>query len=114
MNVAVEPSAHDYKPGAKNETRVKLTDLAGKPVRGSIVVSVYDKSLEYISGGPNVYAIRHAFFWRRSHYTYGSSSLDQTSPNLLKRDETPMADLGIVGDVHKVLPQLIDALKARS
>jgi len=24
-----------------------------------------------------------------------------------------VADLGIVGDVHKVLPQLIEALKAR-
>ena len=32
-------------------TRIKLTDREGKPVRGSIVVSVYDKSVEYISGG---------------------------------------------------------------
>ena len=37
VNVAVEPSAHEYKPGAKSETRLKLTDLEGKPVRGSIV-----------------------------------------------------------------------------
>jgi electron transfer flavoprotein alpha subunit len=34
-----------------------------------------------------------------------------------KDQEAPIfsiADLGIVGDVHKVLPKLIDALKARS
>jgi uncharacterized protein YfaS (alpha-2-macroglobulin family) len=98
VNVAVEPSAHEYKPGAKNETRFKLTDLGGKPVRGSIVVSVYDKSVEYISGGTNLEAIREAFWgWRRSHYTYGRSSLDQTSDNLLKRDATPMADIASMG-----------------
>jgi electron transfer flavoprotein alpha subunit len=34
-----------------------------------------------------------------------------------KDKEAPIfsiADLGVVGDVHKVLPALIDALKARS
>jgi alpha-2-macroglobulin len=100
VNVAVEPSAHDYKPGAKSETRIKLTDLAGKPVRGSIVVSVYDKSVEYISGGSNVPEIR-AFFWswRRSHYPQGDTSLDRQSFNLVKHGETPMAEIGVFGGV---------------
>jgi alpha-2-macroglobulin len=97
VNVAVEPAAHEYKPGAKSETRLKLTDLAGKPVRGSIVVSVYDKSVEYISNGSNLPEIRQTFWgWRRFHYTYGSSSLDRTSVDLLKQNETPMTDLSVV------------------
>ncbi|HEV7999589.1 MAG TPA: MG2 domain-containing protein [Planctomycetaceae bacterium] len=98
VNVVVEPSAHDYKPGAKSETRIKLTDLSGKPVRGSLVVSVYDKSVEYISGGSNVQDIRSFFWsWRRSHYPQGDTSLDRQSFNLLKHRETPMAELGVFG-----------------
>ncbi len=30
VNVAVQPSAHDYKPGAKAGVKLKVTDLAGK------------------------------------------------------------------------------------
>lgn len=98
VNVAVEPSAHDYKPGAKSETRLKLTDPDGKPVRGSIVVSVYDKSVEYISGGSNVADIRK-FFWefRRWHTVATDSSLDRISGDLFKRGETPMNEIGVFG-----------------
>jgi alpha-2-macroglobulin len=100
VNVAVEPSAHDYKPGAKNETRIKLTDLDGKPIRGSIVLSVYDKSVEYISGGSNVPEIREAFWsWRRSHFQAGESSLDRGSFNLFKHGETPMGEIGVFGEL---------------
>jgi uncharacterized protein YfaS (alpha-2-macroglobulin family) len=98
VNVAVEPSAHEYKPGAKSETRLKLTDPQGKPVRGSIVVSVYDKSVEYISGGTNMRDIR-AYFWdfRRYHYPMTDSSLDRTSSNLLKSGEPPLSEIGVFG-----------------
>jgi uncharacterized protein YfaS (alpha-2-macroglobulin family) len=98
VNVAVEPSAHEYKPGAKSETWLKLTDPEGKPVRGSIVVSVYDKSVEYISGGSNVEDIRR-YFWdfRRYHSPMTDSSLERISSNLLKRGETPMSEIGVFG-----------------
>ena len=49
LNVEVLPSQKDYLPGAPAKVQVKLTDLAGKPFVGSTVLSVYDKSLEYIS-----------------------------------------------------------------
>ncbi|HEV3301484.1 MAG TPA: MG2 domain-containing protein [Planctomycetaceae bacterium] len=98
VNVAVEPAAHEYKPGTKSETRLKLTDPDGKPVRGSIVVSVYDKSVEYISGGANVSGIRE-FFWdfRRTHYPMTESSLDRQSHPILKQGETPMSEIGLFG-----------------
>ncbi len=81
-----------------SQTRIKLTDRDGKPVRGSIVVSVYDKSVEYISGGSNLVDIRK-FFWefRRTLYPTTESSLDRTNMELWKRDETPMSDIGLFG-----------------
>ena len=52
----------------KAKVKVKLTDLAGKPFVGSTVVAIYDKAVEYISGGSNVPEIKEFFWkWRRSH-----------------------------------------------
>ena len=68
LNVDVKPSAEKYKPGEKAVVQVKLTEPDGKPFVGSTVVSIYDKAVEYISGGSNVPEIK-AFFWkwRRQH-----------------------------------------------
>src|SRR5262249_62096497 len=63
VNVEVVPSATEYRPGQKATIKVKLTDLAGKPFVGSTVLTVYDRSVEYISGGSNVPGIR-GFFWK--------------------------------------------------
>ena len=64
----VKPSAETYKPGEPATVRLKLTDMEGKPFVGSTVVTIYDKALEYISGGANTEDIK-AFFWkwRRRH-----------------------------------------------
>ncbi|HSI34601.1 MAG TPA: MG2 domain-containing protein, partial [Tepidisphaeraceae bacterium] len=53
----------DYKPGEKVGFQVKLTEPNGEPFVGSTVVTVYDKSVEYISGGSNVPDIKE-FFWK--------------------------------------------------
>ena len=58
MNVTVVPSEDDYRPGDMATMKVRLTDLDGEPYVGSTVVTIYDKALEYISGGGNVGAIR--------------------------------------------------------
>ena len=50
----VLPSAESFKPGQHAKITVKLTDAEGKPFVGSTVLSIFDKSLEYISGGSNV------------------------------------------------------------
>ena len=54
LNVTVVPDKAEYKPGEKGKIQVKVTDLEGKPVAGSIVLTAYDRSVEYISGGSNV------------------------------------------------------------
>ncbi|MGE0085907.1 MAG: alpha-2-macroglobulin [Desulfococcaceae bacterium] len=98
INVEVLPSAERYKPGEKAEIKVKLTDYSGEPFRGSTVLSVYDKAVEYISGGSNVPEIK-AFFWkwRRQHSPVTESSLDRIFSNLLKQNEIAMQSLGIFG-----------------
>ncbi|MCA8983390.1 MAG: alpha-2-macroglobulin [Planctomycetaceae bacterium] len=98
INVSVEPSAERYLPGQEAEVEIKLTDLEGKPIQGSTVLTVYDRSVEYISGGSNVPEIRE-FFWqfRRSHYPSFETSLHRYFGILLKRGELGMQHLGVFG-----------------
>src|SRR5262249_21082434 len=63
LNVAVEPSQTEYLPGTPAKVRVKLTDLEGHPFVGSTVLTVYDRSVDYIAGGSNVPEIKE-FFWK--------------------------------------------------
>ena len=91
VDVAVEPSQKKYKPGQKATVKVKLTDFDGKPFVGSTVLTVYDKSVEYISGGSNVPEIKEFFWkWRRNHYPQTESSLDRWFGNLVKPSEIGM------------------------
>jgi len=98
LDVAVEPSAEKYKPGEEANVRLKLTDASGKPFHGSVVLSVYDRAVEYISGGSNVPEIR-AHFWkfRRQHHPYTEHSLARWSSNVLKPGEIGMNNLGVFG-----------------
>jgi uncharacterized protein YfaS (alpha-2-macroglobulin family) len=98
VDVAIEPSQKTYKPGQKAAVKVKLTGPDGKPFTGSTVLAVYDKAVEYISGGSNVPEIK-AFFWqwKRSHFPQTESSLDRWFQNLLKPNEMAMQDLGTFG-----------------
>lgn len=100
VNVDVLPSADEYRPGEEAKVRLKLTDLEGKPFAGSLVVSMYDKSVEYISGGSNVPEIKSFFWkWRRHHHPQTDSTLERTFHNLLRSGETPMGNLGVFGDL---------------
>ncbi len=68
VNVAVEPSSPTYKPGQKAKVKLKLTGPDGKPFAGSTVLTVYDKAVEFISGGSNVPDIKELFWkWKRRH-----------------------------------------------
>ncbi|MBN2218496.1 MAG: alpha-2-macroglobulin [Pirellulales bacterium] len=98
LNVAVEPSADAYRPGEKAKVKVRLTDLLGKPFVGSTVLSIYDKSVEYISGGSNVPDIKEFFWkWVRHHHPQTSSNLGRTSGNLIEKNATAMNNLGVFG-----------------
>ena len=105
VDVAVEPSQTTFKPGQKARLKVKLTVPEGgagnsrpAPFVGSTVVAVYDKAVEYISGGSNVSDIKAWFWqWKRSHQPQTESSLERWFYNLSKPDEVVMQNLGVFG-----------------
>jgi len=98
VNVEVLPSAREYRPGEEARVRLKLTDLAGAPFVGTMVVALYDKAVEYVSGGSNVPEIREFFWkWRRQHHPQTESSLDRRSWNLVRPKEIGMSLLGLFG-----------------
>jgi uncharacterized protein YfaS (alpha-2-macroglobulin family) len=98
LNMEVLPSAETYKPGEHAKITVKLTDAAGKPFVGSTVLSIFDKSLEYISGGSNVADIK-AFFWkwRREHRPHSETNLNRWFTNLIAPGQDGMETLGVFG-----------------
>ena len=98
LNVDVQPSAKEYLPGAPAKVKIKLTDLAGKPFQGTSVVTMYDKSVEYISGGSNVANIKEFFWkWRRHHNPQTESNLNLYFDNLYRNGEHAMGFLGVFG-----------------
>ncbi len=105
LNVKVTPAKKDYRPGQTAKLRVQLTDYNGEPFQGSAVISVYDRAVEYISGGSNVPEIRSFYWkWRRHHQSYQESSLTRWFANLLKKGETPMKPIGVFGNLIMTEP----------
>ncbi len=100
LNLEVLPSATSYKPGQHAKITLKLTDAEGKPYVGSTVLSIFDKSLEYISGGSNVGDIKEFFWkWQRHHRPMTESNLERYFSNLVRPNEEAMASLGVFGDL---------------
>jgi hypothetical protein len=119
LNVKVTPSEKNYRPGQKAKLSLQLTDYYGEPFQGSTVISIYDRALEYISGGSNVPEIRSFFWkWRRHHRLNQQSSLARWFYNQLKKNEAPMKNIGVFG--HLMIPgtpgkeQVAGEAKARS
>ena len=97
LNLEVIPSAAEYKPGEEATVRVHMTDIHGENFVGSTVISVYDKSVEYISGGSNVPDIKEFFWkWRRDHHPSHETNLLHYEQVLSSGDLT-MMPIGIFG-----------------
>ena len=100
LNVEVIPSAKEFKPGEKAELELKVTDSKGKPYSGSAVVTMYDRSVEYISGGSNVGDIKEFFWkWRRRHNSQTSDSIMRHFGNMLKKGQLGMNNVGVFGNI---------------
>jgi len=98
LNVDVLPSKEEYRPGERARVAVMVTDMEGRPFSGSAVMSVYDASLEYISGGANVPEIRDFFWkWRRRHQPRSESSLDRRFERIATGKEESMRPVGVFG-----------------
>ncbi|MEI7832905.1 MAG: MG2 domain-containing protein, partial [bacterium] len=98
IDVAVTPNSTKYKPGETATVKIKLTDPDGKPVVGTTAITMYDKSLEYISDGSNVPNIKDFYWkWRRSHYQSNQTNLTRGGYNMLLPGEHGMGILGTFG-----------------
>lgn len=99
LNVAVSPSSENYRPGQKAKVKVHVTDHTGENFAGDLAVSIYDKSVEYISGGSNVPDIKTFFWkWRRRHQPSETHTLQKYFGNLVLRGQKPMGNLGAFGE----------------
>ena len=99
LTVELEPSKKSYKPSEKGAIKIRLKDNEGKPFKGHAVVTIYDKSLEYVSNHlpPDI----HAFFWKwqREPLRWKSwdvyfVSLHKSFEQLLREGEVGMAPIG--------------------
>lgn len=99
LNLEVLADSAKHKPQDKAKVKLKLTDLDGKPFQGQTVVTVYDKALEYISGGSNVADIKEFFWkWRRHYSSRNEHSLQNYAANLsVPQDAISMGTLGSFG-----------------
>jgi uncharacterized protein YfaS (alpha-2-macroglobulin family) len=98
LDVSVLPSAERCLPGADMRVKVQVRDADGKPFVGSTVLTVYDRAIEYISGGTNVPEIRAYFWkWRRNHLPGTRSSVDRWNGNVIHPGDVPMQAIGIFG-----------------
>lgn len=98
LDLQVETNAKEYLPGSEGTIKLKLVDDTGEPFVGSTVLTVYDKAVEYISGGSNVGDIKEFFWkWRRHHYPSTEDSLRLPSYNLTPNGQIALQYLGIFG-----------------
>ena len=99
LSLNVEPSAESYLPDEQAKFTITVTDEQGAPFVGSLALSIYDKAVEYISGGSNVPDIREFFWkWRRNHRPRGENNLERYSSDLVKSNQQQMRNLGLFGD----------------
>ena len=90
--------ATEFKPGQKAKVKIKLTDYSGKPFVGSTVVAIYDKSVEYISGGSNVPEIKEFFWkWQRAPQSGHRVEPGRFFGNIVPPKRCRMDDLGVFG-----------------
>lgn len=109
LNVSVLPSKKTFKPGEKAKIDLKVTDFFGKPYAGSLVMSVFDRSVEYISGGSNVSDIKEFFWkWRRHHQPVTVHNLEKLFTHLVQKNVLGMPNIGLFGDI---VPEEGDAMR---
>ncbi len=99
LDVSIESQKDAFKPGEKAQLKISVKDEFGKPFQGALALTVYDRAVEYISGGSNIPDIREFFWkWRRHHNPTTYSSDQRWSANLAKQNETVMRNIGVFGD----------------
>lgn len=98
IDVTVEPAASKVGPGAKSSLKFTLKDEQGNPVVGKAALTVYDKALEAITGGPNSAPMKTTFWsWKNYYYGRSSISLPPAAGNLVRYKDAEMLILSGIG-----------------
>ncbi|MBL9143285.1 MAG: hypothetical protein JNM99_06335 [Verrucomicrobiaceae bacterium] len=80
-----------YQPRESSKATLRVKDQHGQPFVGNVVLTAYDKALEYISGGSNTPEMRGFFWgWKRSHSISIKDSLRALETGLQKEGEIAM------------------------
>ena len=98
IDVKLEPAKPKVKPHEKSALKLTLKDAAGKPIIGTAVLTIYDKSLEAITGRSNIMPIHESFWgWRNTFYCASDFNSLHVSPgNLVRPNTIEMETLGTV------------------
>ncbi|MCB1212148.1 MAG: hypothetical protein KDK97_22685, partial [Verrucomicrobiales bacterium] len=92
--VELTPDKETYLPRQRARLKMRVRDQAGQPFLGTVVLTGYDKALEYISGGSNQGDIRPFFWgWKRNHSSSLSDSLRPMIVGMAKPGEVAMDSL---------------------
>ncbi len=90
-----------YLPRDDAKTTIRVKDQNGQPFIGDVILTGYDKALEYISGGANIGDIRPFFWgWKRSRSADIGASFKPLVTELMKDGEIMMSSLGIGNQVE--------------
>lgn len=89
----------EYLPREKPKLTLRAKDQDGRPFAGDVILTGYDKALEYISGGSNQRDIREIFWgWKRHHSPSIEDTLHGCETGMMMSGEHWMSSLGVFGN----------------
>ena len=68
-----------YSPKEKATVKIKISDEAGKPVKGNVVVAIYDRALENVNHARAQQSLSKLWSYKKpNYYRVGKSTLWQS------------------------------------
>ncbi|ODA28706.1 MG2 domain-containing protein [Planctopirus hydrillae] len=100
LDVSITPSQVEYLPGSEAQATLEIKDKLGQPFVGQLALSVYDRSIDAIAGGPLSGDIREFFWsWKRTHTPQNENNLSRTSFPARKPYQVVLQPIGIFGNM---------------
>ncbi|MFH5806092.1 MG2 domain-containing protein [Alienimonas sp. DA493] len=98
LTVEAKPSADRYEPGEEAEVTVTVTDATGEPVNGDVALTVYDRAIDALVGGPNAPDVRKHFTdLLRHHHVRIAHNLSGVAHNQVRDHDDHMPTVGLFG-----------------
>ena len=98
LTVEATASQDRYEPGEDAEVTVTVTDASGEPVNADVALTVYDRAIDALAGGPNAPEIRKQFTdLLRYHNVQISHNLSGVARTVLLDQKDRMPTVGRFG-----------------